>query len=176
MKGDRVDPFKVDENGMTSDGYHRLDPVSKKSMYIGNMIAIAIAAIAMAAVYVFAPDISQDHSEYLRLSALALLAVIVAYCLVSPQITFMRYRYRIDGDKVDIRRGILYITHNMVPIERIHQVDVSRGPINRIFGLANVTITTAGGTVSIEYLKEDVAEAIAEKLNETVIGILKERV
>ncbi|QHK17974.1 PH domain-containing protein [Methanomassiliicoccaceae archaeon DOK] len=104
-----------------------------------------------------------------------LLVVIGVYGLVEPQITYMRYRYRMDDDKIEVRRGIIYITHDMVPIERVHQVDVSEGPINRMYGLANVNITTAGGVVTIEYLKSDVAEAIASKLNEKVIKLLKER-
>ena len=63
----------------------------------------------------------------------------------------------------------------MVPIERIHQVDVSRGPINRAFGLADVMITTAGGSVTIDHLEEDVAEDIAGRLNQSVVRMLKER-
>ena len=88
---------------------------------------------------------------------------------------YRRYRYRMDDEKIEVRRGIVYITHAMVPIERVHQVDVSEGPINRMYGLANVNITTAGGVVTIEYLKEDVAEGIAAKLNENVVKLLRER-
>ena len=64
----------------------------------------------------------------------------------------------------------------MVPIERVHQVDVNVGPINRVFGLADVGITTAGGEVKIQFLKEDVAESIASKLNDKIVRMLKERV
>jgi membrane protein YdbS with pleckstrin-like domain len=80
-----------------------------------------------------------------------------------------------DDDKVEIRRGIITITHSLVPIERIHQVQVAKGPINRMFGLANVNITTAGGIATMEYLDEEVAESIASKLNEYVVRLLKDR-
>ena len=88
---------------------------------------------------------------------------------------YRRYRYRMDDDKVEVRKGIITITHDMVPIERVHQVNVSRGPINRRYGLANVLVTTAGGTVSLNYLEEDLAESIATKLNEKIIEMLKKR-
>ena len=38
------DEFAVDENGLTFDGYRRLAPVSKKAMYIANVIAIVVVA------------------------------------------------------------------------------------------------------------------------------------
>ena len=104
-----------------------------------------------------------------------LFAVIVVYNLISPVVFYKRYRYRMDEDKIEVRRGILWITHEMVPIERVHQVDVNAGPVNRMFGLANVGITTAGGKVDLQFLNEDVAEGIASKLNDKIVKLLKER-
>lgn len=44
-----------------------------------------------------------------------------------------------------------------------------------MFGLADVTITTAGGVASIQHLERNVAEDIADSLNEYVNKIVKER-
>ncbi len=167
--------FKVDENGFTADGYRALDPICKKSMYLGNLISLIVLGAIFAAAYVYSDSLFGNFAEIGEIALILLFLAIVVLSLVEPIITFRRYRYKIDEDKVDIRKGILYITHQMVPLERIHQVDVSRGPINRAFGLANITITTAGGTVTIEYLLDDVAEGIATKLNENLVGMLRER-
>lgn len=175
MKGRASDQFKVDENGLTSDGYRCLVPASKKSMYIGNVIGFVAVAVILFIVQHFADTISHDLAEYIRVSCFLLLAIVAVYLFASPVIYYRRYRYRIDEDKVDIRKGILTISHSMVPIERIHQVDVTRGPINRLYGLADVKITTAGGVVTIQYLEEPVAEDIAQSLNRRVVGILKQR-
>ncbi len=175
MKDGRVDRFKVDENGLTVDGYRCLEPESKRSMYLGNAITMVISAAIVLLIVMYGGSWLGDYYDIACIGLYVLLAVIVVYGLVEPQITYMRYRYRMDDDKIEVRRGIVYITHEMVPIERVHQVDVSEGPINRMYGLANVNITTAGGVVTIEYLKSDVAEAIASKLNEKVIKLLKER-
>ncbi len=190
MRDGKADRFKVDENGYTVDGYRRLEPESKKSMYLGNLIGIVIvAAIAYA---LMQPGVLESLVTIVAIIAVvavalivigyiamvvlyAILALVVVYGLVEPEIMYRRYRYRMDDDKIEVRRGIIYITHAMVPIERVHQVDVSEGPINRMYGLANVNITTAGGVVTIEYLKEDVAEGIAAKLNENVVKLLRER-
>lgn len=44
--------FAVDENGLTADGYRRLAPVSKKSMYVGNLIVIVIVAAVLSVTFV----------------------------------------------------------------------------------------------------------------------------
>lgn len=164
--------FKVDENGLTSDGYRILPKDSIKSMYISRAIIAVVAAVVLYAAIAFTDAGKEPWPTVL----LALFVILVVYEVVAPVVFYKRYRYRIDDDKVDIRRGIITITHEMVPIERIHQVDVSHGPINRAFGLADITVTTAGGTVTLQYLDSDEAEGIAAKLNENVVKLLKDRV
>lgn len=167
--------FEVDENGFTEDGYRRLEGSAVPSMYAGNAIGIAIGLALLALYYLFLMRYVTDYAEETGIGLCILVSVFIAYQLVSPIVFFRRYRYRIDADKVEIRKGVFVVSHTLVPIERIHQVEVSQGPINRHFGLADLTMTTAGGVVAIQYLEKPVAEDIAEKLNETVIGILKER-
>ena len=166
--------FAVDENGLTVDGYRRLAPVSKKAMYIANVIAIVIVAAIFSTPFIW-PDVLGMWASPVQVLSVVIIVATAVYCLAAPEITYRRYRYRIDDEKAELRKGIVFITHTMVPIERIHQVDVSRGPINRAFGLADVMITTAGGSVTIEHLEEDVAEDIAGRLNQSVVRMLKER-
>ena len=132
MRDGKVDRFKVDENGLTVDGYRRLEPESKKSMYLGNLIGIIIAAAIIFAAVHFSESWFLDNHDLVNIVLYAILAILVVYAIVEPE-------------------------------------------INRMYGLANVNITTAGGVVTIEYLKEDVAEGIAAKLNENVVKLLRER-
>ena len=170
------DIFATDKSGFTADGYRRLVPSSKKSMYLFNGILLAFLTILVAIVVMFGlPEIGSDAMMALILTVV-LYALCVMYLLISPIVFYNRYRYRIDADKAEIRRGVFWISHMMIPVERIHQVDVVRGPINRVFGLADVIITTAGGVAKIQYLEDDVAEEIVNNLNNTVVALLKDRV
>ena len=169
------DQFKVDEEGYTSDGYRRLESRSRGSMYMGNAVVAAILAAIILAFVLQADSVFAEYAGGVKAVLLALLIACVAYLAVSPEVKYRRYRYRIDSDKLEIRKGVVTVTHQMVPVERIHQVDVVRGPVNRLFGLANVTVTTAGGVVTLEYLEESVAEDVASKLNESVVSVLKGR-
>ena len=67
------------------------------------------------------------------------------------------------------------VTQDFAPIERIHQIAVKSGPIDRVYGLAKVVATTAGGTVTIRFLEQEVAEEIAHSLQRTVRYILKQQ-
>ncbi len=167
--------FAVDETGMTADGYRTLPKNSVKSMYVKNFIKFAIISVIVGLVIHFWDYLTDYDRDLGSIIVIAFYVIIVLYLIIGPQIFYRRYRYRMDDDKVEIRRGIITITHSLVPIERIHQVQVAKGPINRMFGLANVNITTAGGIATMEYLDEEVAESIASKLNEYVVRLLKDR-
>ena len=150
-----------------------LNPVSKKAMYAGNVLTLAaFAAFAVASVALTRGTGWYDAVLYAMSAVVALLAI---YMLASPPIFYKHYRYRMDEDCVEVRRGVIIRSHTLVPVERIHQVNVSKGPILRRFGLADVTITTAGGTVALQYLDEEIAERIASNLNERIVAMLRAR-
>ena len=63
---------------------------------------------------------------------------------------------------------------NIVPIERLHKLQTAKGPIDQIFKVAKVVVTTAGGDVTIRFLDEEKARHIAESLKERINEIVME--
>jgi len=110
---------------------------------------------------------------YITLGILAV--VMVVYDIVVPIIRYKRYRYCIDDEMFVVVEGLWFITKSIAPIERIHQIEVSRGPIDRMFGLGKVLITTAGGVVTIKFLENELAEEIADKLKNRINNIVKDQ-
>ncbi len=104
---------------------------------------------------------------------IAVLAVV--WAVAAPVIRFRRYRYKLASDRIEIREGIFYIRRTVVPIDRIHQIDIVRGPLDSRFGLAKVTVTTAGGTATMRFLELEKAENICETLNGTITAKLRKR-
>lgn len=90
------------------------------------------------------------------------------WALVTPPVRYRRYRYKIAADRVEIIEGLFFIRRTIVPIDRIHQLDVVRGPLDTRFGVAKVTLTTAGSTATFRFLELARAETIAETLNATI--------
>ncbi len=95
-------------------------------------------------------------------------AVAVLWAAVFPVLRFIRYKYLIDSDRIEIIRGVLFVSRTVVPINRIHQINVLRGPIDTAFGVAKVSVITAGSTAVLRFLDEDEAQTIALYLNERV--------
>ena len=156
---------------MNMSEYSTLDPKSMKSMRIGYLIITIILEIAAVACFVLRGQADWVIYAFYVLQALALLMLVIT--IAFPRIYYDHYRYFISEDRVDVRRGIFFLTHTVVPIERIHQVEVVEGPVNRLYGLADVQITTAGGVATIEYLEKDEADRIADELNVIVDRIVR---
>ena len=97
--------------------------------------------------------------------ALVCAALAVTYIIVVPIVRFKRYRYLIEADRIEIVEGVFFIRRTLVPIDRIHQISVSRGPIDSAFGVAKVSVITAGATATFRFLDEEKADEIALHLN-----------
>jgi uncharacterized protein len=167
--------FEVNENGRTAEGFKVLDPKVKKAMRLSVLLFLAISVAVTALTLLFRKDLGDAYWPLLIVFFI-IDVVAVLDIIIVPSVFYARYRYNVGEDRIDVLRGVLVIRHMVVPVERIHQVEVTRGPIKNMFGLADVTITTAGGTATIEYLELSEAEGIATNLNEKVLKILKERV
>jgi membrane protein YdbS with pleckstrin-like domain len=85
---------------------------------------------------------------------------------VRPWFKHRVYRWEITGDVAFTRTGWLTQTWTLVPISRIQTVDVTRGVLQQLFGLATVAVLTASsqGTVHIWHLEHDVAQRVADDL------------
>jgi membrane protein YdbS with pleckstrin-like domain len=78
------------------------------------------------------------------------------------------HRWDIDAKAVYTRTGWLVQERRIAPISRVQTVDTERGPLDQLFGLANVTVTTASsaGAVRIVALDSDVADRVVAQLTD----------
>ncbi len=118
-----------------------------------------------AAALIIIANVFGRGSETGLVLALVCAAVAVAYIIVVPIVRFKRYRYLIEADRIEIVEGVFFIRRTLVPIDRIHQISVSRGPIDSAFGVAKVSVITAGSTATFRFLDEEKADEIALHLN-----------
>lgn len=157
--------------------YQKLTKNALKCMYMATGVAMAILiAILMGVSFIFLDDADLFFISVILwiLSALALLNAII-----SPFFRYHRYRYKIDDECIDIEEGYIFTSRDIVPIERLHKLNISRGPIDKICKVAKVEVTTAGGDVVIRFLDEERAKVITEglmqRINEIVVEEKKEK-
>lgn len=150
--------------------------LSKKAlgcMYVATSIGsfIMLAILVVLNIFLFVPeDVAVG-----KMISIILGIVILVHTAISPYFRFHRYSYKIDEEFIDIREGYLFVRRDIVPIERLHKMQTVRGPIDTMFGVAKVKVTTAGGDVVIRFLEQDKAEHIAEGLGRYINRIVEEQ-
>ena len=93
---------------------------------------------------------------------------VAVFVVVVPLWRYRVHRWDIDGRAVYTRSGWLVQERRIAPISRVQTVDTERGPLDRLFGLSTVTVTTASsaGAVRIVALDTEVADQIVAQLTD----------
>ncbi|WP_203861329.1 PH domain-containing protein [Plantactinospora mayteni] len=94
----------------------------------------------------------------------------LAYLAVVPSWRYAIHRWEVTPDAVYAVSGWFVREWRAAPISRIQTVDTVRGPLEQLFGLATVTVTTASasGPVVLVGLDADLAARTAGRLTEIV--------
>lgn len=102
------------------------------------------------------------------LAAAVTVVGIVVFVVVVPLWRYRVHRWEIGAQAVYTRTGWLVQERRIAPISRVQTVDTYRGPLDRMFGLANVTVTTASsaGAVRIVALDSEVADRVVAQLTD----------
>lgn len=154
----------------------KYEKLSKRALYFMYAAGAAVGAAALAVIgavnyfWLFPADIGTG-----KLISLILVILTLFDMLLSPVFRFYRYRYSINEECIDIKEGYLFVKRDIVPIERLHKLQTAKGPIDQIFKVAKVVVTTAGGDVTIRFLDEEKAEQIAESLRNRINEIVTEQ-
>jgi membrane protein YdbS with pleckstrin-like domain len=88
-------------------------------------------------------------SNIMMFAILAIVGVILL-CIISEyfvgQAHVRNFSYQITGTHIIIQRGVFSKRRDSIPFSRIQNISVTSGFFDRMFGLSNVQIETAGGS------------------------------
>lgn len=89
-----------------------------------------------------------------------------AYVVAMPAYRYRVHRWETTETAVYTQRGWLSRERRIAPMSRVQTVDFDQSPVDRLFGLARVTVTTASaaGPVRVDGLDRAVAERLVEEL------------
>ena len=102
--------------------------------------------------------------------ALLVGGLVLLRALAWPGIAYRHASWRADERGLRIRRGVIWRTEIFVPKSRVQHTDVSRGPIERGFGLAKLIMHTAG-THDASVVLGGLAESDAFALRDFLIDV-----
>jgi len=157
---------------------HPLTPLFK-----GGLALIIVAGIVIAnmrdrviawVVNLFAPEEAHygensggDPIDFVvenNLILLALLAVLGLVLVLVAAFWFVwRFQqFRITGEHVEVRKGIVFRSHRRAPLDRVQGVNLTRPFPARLIGLAKLEVVGAGtdANVPLEYLATGKAESV----------------
>jgi uncharacterized protein len=141
-----------------------LDPAFVKQLRVQGavtaLIPLAIAAVAEA--------LTSLPAGLFLIPSLALAAWLV---LAVPARRYRRWGYAFGNDRLRIVHGYLFHHDTVVPLGRIQHIDVHQGPLMRRWGLAQLTVHTAGNhgsSVSLPGLRLAEAETMREAIREHI--------
>jgi len=143
------------------------NPPSRKAPLvwaIGAAIPWAMLAVAQVVWFVLDARLGWLHA----VAAAATVVGVVTFVVVAPLWRYRVHRWEVGAQAVYTRSGWLVQERRIAPISRVQTVDTHRGPLARLFGLADVTVTTASsaGAVRIVALDSEVADRIAAQLTD----------
>jgi hypothetical protein len=97
----------------------------------------------------------------------AVLLIALALVIRVPQSRYNARGYQLGGDRLRVVRGLLFRSDTVVPFGRVQHIDVDQGPIDRLFGIATLTLHTAGNhnaSISLPGLGEPLAREMREEI------------
>jgi uncharacterized protein len=157
----------VDE---TADQTPRLRPprhqVSRKAIRYWAVRAL-FGWVVLVGIQVFWM-LNDKHGSWHVIALVVTVVLAALHVSIMPLWRFRVHRWESTPEAVYTQSGWFDQERRIAPISRIQTVDSERGPFEQIFGLANVTVTTASaaGPLKIRGLERDTAQRLVDELTE----------
>lgn len=139
--------------------------VSPRARWYWAARALALWLVVLA-VEIF--GYTQTHGDRTPNVVALVLTVLIAlaHVLVMPQWRYRVHRWESTASAVYTQAGWFSQQRRIAPLSRIQTVDTERGPLEQVFGLSNVTVTTASaaGPLRIHGLTRADADRLAAEL------------
>jgi len=117
------------------------------------------------------PSWALSHSwEWLPVWAAPLVMALLGLwsILLAPR-RWARWGWAWTGKELHVASGWLVRSHTIVPAARVQHIDVTQGPVQRMFGVATLvlhTAGTAGSEVDLPGISRETAEEIRDAIRE----------
>ena len=150
----------IDDDGALTP----LHPNYKTVLRLGTtltMVPVMIGAIVAESVLA--------EVEWWPTGLIAAVVLLVAFALIwrVPSRRYGARGYHMGVDRLRVVRGIWWHSDTIVPFGRVQHIDVDQGPIERAFGIATMTLHTAGShnaSVHLPGLEQELAKELREEI------------
>lgn len=150
-------------------GYRPLDP---REIMLERMVALIISVVLGVAALIgtVASGFGFGFAVGWMIvvgSGWGLLSLLIAFLFYWPPISHRHVRWKLDQVGFEIQRGVVWRQTISVPLARLQHADLTQGPLQRQWGLAKLTVYTAGtqhASVELDGLAYETAAGLRDRL------------
>jgi membrane protein YdbS with pleckstrin-like domain len=140
-----IQPFeRADEPPHSTTGFQPLDSRVVNLWRVSWLIGFGVLLLSLLILVVVVGVAEPRLLVWLAFAWLAAAAAAVWLCLWYPPRLYSSWGYRIDAKVLETRSGRVFQRARLLPLSRLQHVDIERGPLERMFGLAALVLHTAG--------------------------------
>lgn len=147
-------------------GWLRVSPKYIVVEVIGSLIGMAVFVGAFVIAYLF-------WAQWWALWAAIVIGVISLVSIAFEPRRVRSIGYRLRDDDLLFRRGIMFQRQVAVPYGRMQLVDITRGPVARALGLADLKFVTAAASTAVTVPGLPVEEA--DRLRDELVALAETR-
>ena len=141
----------------------RLHPLSVPYRIVENGIGLVVVAL-----FVGIPAFGAIRG-FLGVGLAVALAVGIAITVVGYGVAYYRrFEYELTTDTFDIRSGVFARREREIPLRRIQNVDISQNVVQRVLGIAELRLETAGASGSeaqLQFVGEERANRLQAEIS-----------
>lgn len=147
--------------------------------YAGALIGTLFQLFVLTAAFAGALVARQTEVIVALGFAIALLLFIIAFTLVTTRIDYELRHYLIGDRSLRVSQGALVRREVTLSYANVQNIEVLQGPLERLFGIKSVTVSTAGG--SAQPGQHDAHHAViagitdADAVRELILGMVKQQ-
>ncbi len=167
----------VDSANLTDGQWHRLHPATpllKGGLVLIGILGVVVANLRERILHLFVPQFPGEEGDPVDfviqngLIGWALLAIVVVLVLLigGSYLSWRMHTFRITGEAVEVRSGILFRTNRKARLDRIQGINIVRPMFARLFGAAKLEISQAGqdANVLLSYLGSSSADLLRAEI------------
>ena len=157
---------------MRGEPQEKLDPRIKAVWRISDTLLLVLVWACVALPGLIGLLAAESEAElfwvvpYLQVCFALFLVSLALFLFAVTPLRYMRWRYELRPDFLELKYGIIWRKHIVVPFIRVQNTDTKQGPILRAFGLSAVTVSTAAGSTEIPGLKTEEADSVRDRAAE----------
>ena len=122
-------------------GLQQLDPRVRVLWTIGSSGPVLLLALVGTVALAISGAVAA-----LVLATAGLGAALALGAAAWARLAWRRWQWAAGSQALELRHGVVIARESVVPYHRLQQIDVVRGPVERLLGLATLTLRTAAAT------------------------------